>query len=113
MPEPLTAMPLPPDAAIESTSRAEDNFETASSLDEVRGRHAPTLITEQEVLFSTAAAVLSPSTRWWTRAAHAVAVATHRMFTASSHDSQPNRRVYPPRLDFLEDSRMEREMHRL
>jgi hypothetical protein len=111
--EPLTATPLPLDAAIESTSPAEADRQTASPLGNVQGQPAPIFITEQEVLFSTAAAVLAPSTRWWTRVTHAVAVAKHRVFTASSDDSQPKRRAYPPRLAFLEDSRMAREMHRL
>ncbi|ORB11503.1 hypothetical protein [Mycobacterium noviomagense] len=113
MSEPLTATPLPLAADNESISGAEMDRETASPLDDVQADPAPILITEQEVLFSTAAAVLAPPTRWWTRAAHALAVAKDRIFTASSEGSPPKQRTYPPRLDFLEDSRMEREMHRL
>jgi hypothetical protein len=63
---------------------------------------APIVITEQQVGFSTAAAVGLQRTHWWTAASHAVGRALQRVFVA-----------YPPQLDFLESSRMEREMHRL
>ncbi len=74
---------------------------------------APVLITEQQVLFATAAAVpLRPArtTPHWIQAIRAM------LFTASvssSNDARPKRRHYPPRNDFLEDSRMAREMFRL
>ena len=90
--------------------------ETPSPLADVEVKPAPTLITEQEVIFGTAAALSPPSTRWWTRVAPVLAVilaAPTRMFVTTAADSQPNRRHYPPRLDFVEDSRMAREMHRL
>jgi hypothetical protein len=73
----------------------------------------PVLITEQEVLFATAAAVpLQPTrtSRRWTGAARAFLTAA---FVKSSNESQPKRRHYPSRDDFLEDSRMAREMMRL
>ena len=63
---------------------------------------APIVITEQAVVFSTAAAVPLQPTHWWTAATRAVGLALQRVFFA-----------YPPRLDFLDSSRMEREMHRL
>ena len=63
---------------------------------------APIVITEQTVIFSTAAAVALQPTHWWTAATRAVGQALQRAFFA-----------YPPRLDFLDSSRMEREMHRL
>jgi hypothetical protein len=90
--------------------------ETPSPLADVEVKPASTLITEQEVIFGTAAALSPPSTRWWTRAARVLAVilaAPTRMFVTTAADSRPKRRHYPPRLDFLEDSRMAREMHRL
>jgi hypothetical protein len=74
---------------------------------------APTLITEQEVVFSTKAAAAAPHTRWWTGAVSIVAVAARRIFVSSQTDSRPTRRQYPPRPSYLEHSRMEREMHRL
>ncbi len=107
------ATPLPLDDEIEPTPHAEVVLETPSPLADVEVQPAPTLITEQEVIFGTAAAVPPPSTRWWTRATRVVAVAMGRVFTASEKDPRPKRRHYPPRYDFIEDARMAREMHRL
>ncbi len=105
-----TAAPLPLDDEIEPTPHAEVVLETPSALAGVEAKPAPTLITEQEVVFGTAAAVRPPSTRWWTRAAR-VFVST-RASVATEADSRPKQRHYPPRLDFMEDSRMAREMYR-
>ena len=70
----------------------------------------PVLITEQQVLFATAAAVpLQPVRRGW---AAAVGAAVRAMFTSST-DAPRERRHYPARHDFLESSRMAREMYRL
>jgi hypothetical protein len=69
---------------------------------DVRVPLAPHIITEQELVFSTAAAVPLQPTPWWTIATRVVDLAKERVFLA-----------YPPRLDFLDDSRLEREMHRL
>jgi len=73
------------------------------------------LISEKEVLFSTAAAVpLRPTTtRWWTQATGVVVAAVHRMSLASRADGQQPRRDYPRRYEFLERSCMAREMGRL
>ena len=75
----------------------------------------PILITEREVAFATAAAVQVPSTttRRWTEAIRIVLAAIRGMFATSTADSRAARRHYPPRVAFLEDSRMAREMHRL
>jgi hypothetical protein len=97
---------------IEHTSDAAAVLETQSPLSDVEAPPAPTLITEQEVVFGTAAAVRPPSTTWWARAARVLAAPT-RVFVTTAADSQPKRRHYPPRLDFLDDSRMDREMYRL
>jgi hypothetical protein len=68
----------------------------------------PALITEQQVLFATAAAVpLQPartSRRW---------IESARAFLTAAFVTSGNRRHYPARNDFLEDSRMAREMMRL
>lgn len=69
------------------------------------------VITEQEVAFSTAAAVqplpLSKPTR-------GVIAALRAMFRRSASDARPEPRHYPPRRDeFLEEAAMKREMHRL
>lgn len=111
MSELQTMTPLALDDEIEPTPHAEVVLETPSPLAEVEAKPAPTLITEQEVAFGTAAAVRPPSTRWWTRAARAFA-APRRMSVTTEADSRPTRRHYPQRLDFLEDSRMAREMYR-
>jgi hypothetical protein len=73
----------------------------------------PVLITEQEVLFATAAAVpLQPprTGRRWIEAARVFVTAA---FVKSSRESRPKRRHYPASRDFLEHSRMAREMTRL
>ncbi|OBF34885.1 hypothetical protein A5724_16035 [Mycobacterium sp. ACS1612] len=71
----------------------------------------PVLITEQQVLFATAAAVpLRPVKTRWIDSVRAVLLA---VFAVSSNEKRPKRRHYPPRVDFLEDSRMAREMTRL
>ena len=75
--------------------------------------NTPALITEQQVLFATAAAVpLQPArtSRGWTESARAFLTAA---FVKSGNESQPKRRHYPSRDDYLEDSRMAREMMRL
>ncbi|WP_101947090.1 hypothetical protein [Mycobacterium sp. 3519A] len=70
----------------------------------------PVLITEQQVLFATAAAVpLRPTKTRWIDNVRAVLAA----FVLSGNEKRPTRRHYPPRADFLEDSRMAREMMRL
>jgi hypothetical protein len=72
----------------------------------------PVLITEQEVLFATAAAVpLQPPTagRRWT---DVIGAALRAMFMSSAAEPR-ERRHYPSRNDYLEHSRMAREMYRL
>ena len=78
--------------------------------DEVAPR-TPVLITEQQVLFATAAAVpLRPTKRHWIETARAVLLTA---FVVSSNEKRSKRRRYPSRMDYLEDSRMAREMTRL
>jgi hypothetical protein len=76
---------------------------------------SPVLITEQQVLFSTAAAVALPParTRRFTEALRAVAASVKAAFATSGDEPRPQRRHYPPRNDYLEDARMAREMYRL
>jgi hypothetical protein len=70
----------------------------------------PVVITEQEVVFSTAAAVSLPRTKPSRR----VITALRAMFLSSSEDARPAPRHYPPRRDaFLEQAAMAREMRRL
>jgi hypothetical protein len=107
-----TAPPQPLDD-VEPTTPAAVVLESAPSHAKSDARYELSLITEQQVLFSTAAAVPVPSTRWWTRATRVVAVTMRRIFVTPEADAQPKRRHYPPRATWLEDSRMAREMHRL
>ena len=73
----------------------------------------PVLITEQEVMFSTAAVLpnqRTAGTRWWT--------AIGRFFTTAeaaggSDDGWRTPRVYPSRYYFMEHAAMSREMDRL
>jgi len=79
----------------------------------VEAPRTPVLITEQQVLFATAAAVpLQPEQtgRRWTGAVLAFLTAA---FVKADNTTQPKRRHYPSRQDYLEDSRMAREMMRL
>ncbi len=107
------AQPMPHPEVILHETRPQ----TPSALADVEVRPAPTLITEQEVVFGTAAALSARSTRWRTRLARVRAVifaVPARMFVAAAaEDSPPKRRNYPSRSDFLENSRMAREMDRL
>jgi hypothetical protein len=70
----------------------------------------PVVITEQEVAFSTAAAVPLPRTK----PTRGVIAAVRAKFRSSSVDESPAPRHYPPRRDeFLEEAAMAREMYRL
>jgi hypothetical protein len=73
----------------------------------------PVLITEQQVLFATAAAVpLQPTKigRRWIATLRAIGAS---LTSTASNEGRPTPRHYPPRSDYLEDSRMAREMLRL
>jgi hypothetical protein len=78
--------------------------------------HTPILITEQQVLFGTAAAMpLQPakSSRRWAGTARSIGASLRSAFPTTSNDVEPHRRHYPSRKHFLEESRMTREMLRL
>lgn len=89
--------------------------ETQNVAKEIKpGIDAPTqplvVITEQQVAFSTAAAVPMPSTTPHRGVFSVLRAMLHR----SSGGAQPMPRHYPPRRDeFLESAAMAREMHRL
>jgi len=75
----------------------------------------PVLITEQQVLFATAAALpLQPAktSRRWVEVLRAIGARVSAA-VKSDDDARPKRQHYPARNDFLEDSRMSREMLRL
>jgi len=74
----------------------------------------PVLITESEVVFSTAAAVpLGPAAKGWRTQASRIALAVRRTVTGLMTDERPEPRHHPRRLWYLEDPRMAREMGRL
>ena len=70
-----------------------------------------TVITEQQVLFSTAAALPPAKTRRWGDTVHAVGKALRAMFAAS--ERPPARQHYPKRHVWLDNALMSREMYRL
>lgn len=72
-----------------------------------------TLITERLVVFSTVVVLAVRPIRWWVEAVRLLAVAPRRIFATAPANSRPKRRHYPEHTGFIEDSRMEREMHRL
>ena len=105
----LTATTDHPDDDAETTPHAV--LESAPPLADVAA--SPQVITEQEVVFSTAAAIPAQPIRWWTRASRTLAAAIAGISATSAADPKPKRRHYPPRADYLEYSRMRREMDRL
>lgn len=76
------AKPVHPADDIEPTPQAEVVLEPASPIAEIEVPPAPTLITEQEVVLSTAAAV--PASRGWT----GLAMSMRRIFVTSLADSK-------------------------
>jgi hypothetical protein len=73
---------------------------------------AATLITEQQVLFSTAAAVALPTARtsWWSDTIESVTAAVWAFFDGSN---TPVQKHHPKRYSYLENALMAREMGRL
>ena len=99
----------PTPAVVEEADNA---AHTAGAPAAVGVTHEPVVITEQQVLFATAAAMpLQPvKTRsWFSRIVGSIVSASE----TSGDDGLSKPRHYPPRNDFLESSRMAREMHRL
>ena len=76
----------------------------------------PVMISEQQVLFATAAAMrLRPSNTClrWAAATRAIGANLRSTFVASNTGARPRRQHCSSRRLFLEDSRMAREMLRL
>jgi hypothetical protein len=76
---------------------------------------APALITEQEVMLSTAVTVRPRPTimRRWLEATAVFLASVRRMVATPRPDGRPAHGYYPKRYVFLEHSCMAREMHRL
>jgi hypothetical protein len=90
----MTELKMPSTAALDVPSDVERTLKAAF--------RTPVLITEQRVLFSTAAAmpVRPATTRWWIQATHVIAAALRQTF-------------FPDRYSYLDDALMAREMLRL
>ena len=101
----MTEVPAAP--PMESSSELEPAVEPVSA--------PPILITEQEVVFSTAAAVgVQPTTiPWRVRATRFIAAGSRWIFRTSTADARPKQRYYPRRYSYLEHARMARELDRL
>jgi hypothetical protein len=69
------------------------------------------LITEQQVLFSSAATLAPGKTRGWSNPVPAAAVAVRAMFTRP--EKPRARRHYPQRFGYIENAAMSRAMDRL
>lgn len=105
----MSPAPETPAAELPDKSWAEvpDTLEQADGQPQSTTSDTTVLITQTEVHFSTAAATgLRRKDRGWI-------TVLRRLFLASSSGSRPKPRHYPPRMDFMEDSRMSREMLRL
>jgi hypothetical protein len=99
--------------ATTSHRKLEDSSESSPVAPETVSTEQQALITEQQVLFSTAAAVALPpaKTRWWSDTIQIVSAALRAIFAAS--EKPPARRHYPKRHAYLENALMSREMDRL
>ena len=80
-----------------------------SAAPTVEASSTEVLITTQEVVFGTAAAVGVPRQNIRGR----LVAITHRLFATSTDTSRLQPRHYPKRYGFLEDALMAREMDRL
>lgn len=92
------------------TPIAADNESAPASSEVQQSESASVLITEQQVRFSTSAAIAPPATRGW-NPFQAVGAAVGAVFARS--DKPKPRRHYPRRPAFIEDAAMAREMDRL
>jgi hypothetical protein len=93
-------------------SRERDESLETSPVTSVASSTETALITEQQVLFSTAAGVALPParTRRFSDAVHAVASAVGSWVASAARPPKP---VYPKRHVWLENALMSREMDRL
>jgi hypothetical protein len=99
--------------ATTSSPEIEESRETSPVTSVPTATETQALITEQQVLFSTAASVALPpaKTRRWSDTVRVVSGALRAMFAAS--EKPPARKHYPKRYGYLENALMSREMDRL
>ncbi|MEN3316730.1 MAG: hypothetical protein V7643_131 [Mycobacterium sp.] len=100
------------DMATKYSPEAEPRRETSPVASVPTSTDTQALITEQQVLFSTAAAVALPpaKTRRFSDAVHAVALAVGSWLASAAKPPKP---VHPKRHVWLENALMSREMDRL
>ena len=93
--------------------KLEGSRETSPVATDTNSAAAQVLVTEQQVLFSTAAAVALPpaKTRRLSDPVVAVAAAVRAIFSAP--EMPRGRRHYPKRIGYIETALMSREMGRL
>jgi hypothetical protein len=99
----MTLLPTEPAGDAETVTIAELSLQPVPAA-----VPAPVFITEQEVLLGSAAAAglqFQRAPRWWSGLARAC--------TKQARDDRWKARSYPAREWYLEDSRMNREMHHL
>jgi hypothetical protein len=100
------------DMATTFSAEPAQSRQTSPSTSATSATETQTVITEQQVLFSTAAAVALPParTRRFSDAIHTVAAAVSSWVASAA---QPPKPVYPKRHVWLENSLLSREMDRL
>lgn len=116
MSELLAPFGVSPDAIEDLADAPELAALSAPPADADPVTRTPVLISEQQVLFASAAAVpLRPAktSRPWADAVRVIGATLRAVFMESTDDTRPKPRHYPPRNDYLESSRMAREMYRL
>src|SRR5258707_1172314 len=99
------------DIATTFSPEREGSRETSPVAPVTSSTETHALITEQQVLFSTAAALPPAKTRRWSDAVRAVGTAFRATFAASEKPTA--RQHYPKRHDWLDNALMSREMDRL
>ena len=100
------------DLATTFSQELEESRETVAAASVTSSTETQAVITEQQVLFSTAAAVALPParTRRFSDAAEAVASAVRGWLASAAKPATP---AYPKRQVWLENALMAREMNRL
>lgn len=100
------------DMATRFSPKLEESRETSPATSVTSSTETQAVITEQQVLFSTAAAVALPpaKARRFSDAVQAVASAVGCWLASAA---QPPKPVYPKRHVWLENALMSREMDRL
>ncbi|HEX4586388.1 MAG TPA: hypothetical protein VH185_00280 [Mycobacterium sp.] len=109
----MTDMATTSEMATTNRPELEESGQTSPVTSQPTSTDTHPLITEQQVLFSTASAVALPpaKTRRLSGAIHAVSAALRAMFAAS--EKPPARKHYPKRHVWLDNALMAREMDRL